>query len=431
VHAGMAARGGRFCGSFYVPRMRIRIQVRINSGSVSCRRAYNVMRQAYLHPGRRIPGWRCTDPRSGQVSCHRLRASPPARQTPSRPSPAPRPTPPATPAPQPPLEIGFTDNAGTLQSRSLVSAHHPEARGAKWLRTGFNWNVIEPRRGQWDWSFYDWLVTTEALRGVKVIPVLLVTPSWAGINTGVMPDDPRDYADYVAHVVARYGRGGTFWRAHPTLDGRLAVTWFDIWNEPFLWDYSTNGVNAGRYARLLRAAVAAGRRANARAKFFLEADLSWSDAPGRPFHGDWVGAMYAAVPNLNAWFDAVSVHPYSQGQSPDATTGDPRWRFGRIADIRARFVARGAAAKPFWITELGWATGCAYAGCVSDVQQAFYVVRAMQLADALPYVRGFLLYTYQDTHPAITGDYFGLYRADGTARVAVRAFADAAAAARR
>jgi hypothetical protein len=331
---------------------------------------------------------------------------------------------PATAASSRDLVIGVTDNAATLHDLALVRAHADgqAALGATLVRTGVNWNAVEPRRGRWDWRFYDAVYESLARRGLQVLPVLLVTPGWQAPRLGDMPTNPAAYARYVGRVVARYGPGGEFWRARPQLDGRLASQWFDIWNEPYLWLYSTNGVDPAKYARLLKAAVRAGRSAAPGARFLVEAELSWQVGRTAAFTGSWIDAMYDAVPDLNAWFDGVSVHPYSGSTSPARCSSAAvarRLQFCRVRDIHLRFAAHGASDKPLWITEIGWAT-CVGAGkCVSAQRQAEFLATMFQLAALYPPVQAVLPYGYQDLDARIPGDYYGLYDGRGKAKPAL------------
>jgi hypothetical protein len=119
----------------------------------------------------------------------------------------------------------------------------------------------------------------------------------------------------------------------------------------------------------------AGRVGNPRVKLLLSADTFYTEAP-RDYRS-WIDRMYAAVPDLNSYFDAVAIHPYSAGVSPDVYTPGQgtRWQFRRIEEMRAKFVAHGAGDKSFWITELGWATCTQHEDWVTESEQAEYLSR--------------------------------------------------------
>jgi len=293
--------------------------------------------------------------------------------------------------------------------------------GVKWLREQFDWRVIEPARGQWDWSRYDQLELTSAQRGFTVLPVLMSTPGWAGATWNTIPSDPADYAELVAKVTARYGPGGSFWAAHPGLAGK-APEYFELWNEPYYPQFSDNRIDPGRYARLVKAAARAGRTANARAKFVMASETDVLPS-GSTEWVSWTDAMYAAVPDLNDYFDAVAVHPYSKAYAPDApTNGYVHDKFQRMANIHEDFARHGGGAKPFWITEIGWSTCTDTAYCVSEATQAAYTAKLFTLlASTYTYVDAVFLYRSSDLGPAGSSDpeqSFGLTHEDGSAKPA-------------
>jgi exo-beta-1,3-glucanase (GH17 family) len=134
---------------------------------------------------------------------------------------------------------------------------------------------------------------------------------------------------------------------------------------------------------------------------------------------DWIGALYAADPNLNQAFDAVTVHPY--GDVDGYTPGWNRWQFRRIEQIRASLVARGAADKPFYITEIGYSTCPAggSAGCVSEAAQSADIVKVITAMRTTysSFVRGAWVYGYLDAGSGAADDregFYGLVRRDGT-----------------
>jgi exo-beta-1,3-glucanase (GH17 family) len=183
------------------------------------------------------------------------------------------------------------------------------------------------------------------------------------------------------------------------------------------------GPNPVTYARLVKAAVEAARARNPRARFLIQADTTGQPTDGPPV--DWVDAMFAAVPDLARWFDGVAVHPYATGASPDEYTpsGDTRGQFRRIEQIHDRFAAHGAGAKPFWLTEIGWATCPERPPCVNEQQQADYIQRMLEIVRGYSWVQAVLIYNYRDDQraadsPTNMNKWYGLLRSDGRAKPA-------------
>jgi hypothetical protein len=321
------------------------------------------------------------------------------------------------------LRIGL--NADTQGWGSQMGSRQDSVApsGAKWLREQFDWSVVEPASGQYDWSRYDQLELTSAQRGFTVLPVLMHTPAWAGPNWNTIPSDPSAYADFVAHVVARYGPGGSFWAAHPDLASK-APQYFELWNEPYYPQFSAGQIDPGRYARLVKAGGQAGKAANRQAKFIAASETSVQPS-GSSAWVSWTDAMYAAVPDLNNYFDAVAVHPYSKNRSPDAPiNGYIHDKFQRIATIHGAFSDHGGADKPLWITEAGWST-CSNTSqdCVSEADQAAYTTKLFSMVQSQ--YRGFVaavfLYRTSDLGPAGSSDAeqnFGLTRDNGAPKPA-------------
>ncbi len=100
-----------------------------------------------------------------------------------------------------------------MNSQAVLDATEPT--GAKWLREDFNWSTIEPQNNSWQWSRYDHLLIEAAARNMRVLPMLIDTPSWAGSAWNDIPSDPSEFAQYAAKVAERYGPGGIFWQGPP------------------------------------------------------------------------------------------------------------------------------------------------------------------------------------------------------------------------
>ncbi len=303
-----------------------------------------------------------------------------------------------------------------------ASLSNVASAGVSMARVVMHWADVEPSPGTFRWTGYDWVIAEEARHGVTMLPNLLDDPSWAEPNSVDVPTNPAGFADFAAHAVARYGPGGTFWRDNPTVPYHPATYW-EIWNEPWWYMFNANAATPATYAELVKATAIAARAANPNAKFLLEADLTGYPTPSTQV--EWIDSMYRAVPDLNNYFDGISIHPYSFPRSPDVYAGPgDRWSFKRIGDIRAKFVAHGAADKGFWITELGWPTCPANPGkCVSEADQATYLARAFQLitTDYASFTQAVFVYNYKDPSSqsgSNTEDWFGLVRPNGTPKPA-------------
>lgn len=331
------------------------------------------------------------------------------------------------------LRIGLVGNSQGWGSQMGARQDLVASSGVRWVREEFDWSAAEPARGQYDWSRYDELELTYAERAYTVLPLLMGAPSWAEPSSDTIPDDPSAYADFVAAVVARYGPGGSFWAAHPELAVR-APQFFELWNEPYYPQFSAGRIDPGRYARLVKAAGKAGKAANPRAKFTAAAETDVQPTGSRQWMS-WTDAMYAAVPDLNNYFDAVAVHPYSKNRPPDAPVdGYIHDKFERIATIHDHFRAHGAGDKPLWITEMGWST-CAdpAQNCVSEITQAAYTRKlfAMVRGKYRDVVGAVFLYCLTDFGPGGSSDpekNFGLMREDGAPKPALSALRDATGA---
>jgi hypothetical protein len=291
------------------------------------------------------------------------------------------------------------------------------AAGVTMERLEIPWDTVEPEPGKWDFTDFDREVAMAARHGLTVLPLLMNVPGWAGKAWNAFPSNTGAYNAYVAQVVSRYGPHGSFWRDHPQLPARRAQ-WFEIWNEPYLSQFSAGGVDPAAYARLYKGAAMAGKQADPSARFLIQADLYSSGDNGDS--GAWVGPMFDAVPDLARWFDGVAVHPYTTTDSPGSyTPNDPHGEFRRIENIRQEFAAHGAGSKSFWITEVGWSTCPADPdSCVSDEKQAAFLASMFDIVknDYSSWVQAVFPYNYRDGNEDNVSDkeaWFGLIRRDG------------------
>jgi hypothetical protein len=274
-----------------------------------------------------------------------------------------------------------------------------QAGGADWEHAGYqairsigSTDMREEFGQTTDVSQFDPHFLLAAQDGVRLMPLL---------NTyGELPQDPTAFAQFAADMAARYGPGGTFWTAHPELDPSFAPQAFELLNEPdwFLGWYPD------RYARLVKASVSAARAVNPQARFlvYVAGLVKSSKYTGVR----WVNEMFAAVPDLAGYIDALDGHPYNG--------------LKLVQDARNAMIAHGATGD-LWITELGWSTND-----MSENRQAALIQQWGTTVRQTTWIRAFFYFQQRDTATTFR---YGLWREDGTPKPAVAAYAEVIGAA--
>lgn len=322
----------------------------------------------------------------------------------------------------------FAADAGSR--RQALDAMH--AAGARSLRQWINWTEIETRRGRFDFRAYDRFMADAARAKLRVVPILFGMPRFHAAKpkqgakmTAVTTCNPRSnatYARYVTRVVKRYGRGGSFWRANPSLP-QLPIESYQLWNEANLPQYWCGKPDARAYVRLLRAGARAVRAADRRAEVIAGGlPESKQGVPMLRF----VRQMYAA--GAKGTFDTLGIHPYARDVAGVLRGAE-----------RARQVAVRAGDRDVgvWITEVGWAAGPRAPGSaftVTEAQQARLVGdlfrQGAARAEAMK-LRGIVYYKWRDVPPFPGGrDFWGLHtglvKRDNSVKPALSAYAAAA-----
>jgi hypothetical protein len=301
------------------------------------------------------------------------------------------------------------------------------------LRQTFDWAVIEPSRGRYDFTAYDSFVGSLAVRHMTVLPVLLDPPRFRsgapahGARPGTYP--PRNYADmgaFAALLVRRYGPNGSFWSAHPELP-KVPIRAWQVWNEPSLPAYWPTGPDPAQYTRLLGVVAGAIRREDPNAEI-VTAGIPNSRL-GIPFDS-FVEGMYNA--GARADFDTLAIHPYARDANGVTTA---------VEDARRIMNLHGDGSGRIWVTELGWADkGPRSSFTVGSQRQARLVSSVLRSLVSLRYqahLRGIVYFGWRDGAPYAPSfkDFWGLHTGlldlAGRAKPALRAFAGAVATLRR
>jgi hypothetical protein len=327
----------------------------------------------------------------------------------------------------PDLKVGVIGNS--LDAATGPTQDAVVRLGAGWIREELRWSEAEPSRGRFAWARFDGVMLDAARRHLHVLPLLIRSPRWLTAHPMMLPPVLTRWQRFVRAATGRYEPGGTFWRAHPRLDARLAPVTWEIWNEPYLRQFSYPAPDPARYAALVRATVQAGRRVSSRLRFIAAAETVYATRTGRI--RPWIDALFAAVPRLGSYLDGVAVHPYPR-RSPDDARAPRDARFERIDDIVSALAAHGLAKVPVWITEIGWSTCTARPPCVLPATQGRYLKRMFGLLENRyrSTVAAVFVYRLGDidrSRPADPESGFGLMTVDGRRKPAWSVVARAAA----
>lgn len=319
------------------------------------------------------------------------------------------------------------DSASVSQQLDRV-----QAAGAKMVRVDVGWSSLQQdgpeHYNEWYLSKIDYVVEQAAARNLELLFTFWETPCWASTapadlkqdcegawwERGVQryaPSDPALYAKALAYLVARY---------------RDRVAAWEIWNEPNHSDFFKTTDPAASYARLVRTAYPAAKAAY-QSSTIVAGSLADSDF-------EFTNALYQQ--GIRGYFDAWSVHPYSEDRSP-LDSGIKGWEKKSFIDgvprVRDVMLAHDDD-KPLWLTEFGWST-CdvrddrSYRNCVDPDIQADYLRLAYEQMRQWDYVAVGVWFNLADTtsDPSDRVGNYGLRTHDDSPKPAFAAFSEAAA----
>jgi hypothetical protein len=271
-----------------------------------------------------------------------------------------------------------------------INAHLPSSAlldrvveaGIAWVRVDFNWFMMEPARGIYDWTLTDAAVREARARGLNVYATLAYSPAWAngGQAPNTPPVDPQDWYAFVYTTVSRY---------------RGSVRHWGMWNEPNFKSFFSGSPD--QYIdTILRVGAQAVRDADP-GGYVLGPELAQE--------GDWWRWLYTVLDQAAEAIDIVAQHSYQDtGRDVLRRLGgrvEP-WHWPTVRDVMKW---TGTDAKELWLTETGWNT----AG-VSEEEQAAYYRQVLAGVEAYDWLAKVFFYQLVD-EPG-SPDQWGALRVD-------------------
>jgi polysaccharide biosynthesis protein PslG len=261
--------------------------------------------------------------------------------------------------------------------------------GFTWQKSLFQWKLIEPQKGVFNWTEPDRVVRESNALGINIIARVDFQPSWArgdAAHNGP-PERYSDYGDFIFALVDRYKEGSPY--------GTVAAV--ELWNEPNISREWGNQVisrgSAADYVRLMCIGHEAAKRASPQV-VTISAGLSPTGTLNEFAADDTVFLQWMYDAGARSCFEVLGAHgagykaPPSIG--PDELARDRTWGghpsfgFRRVEQLRDIMVRNGDGQKQVWLLEFGWTSdpvNQAYAWHrVSEEQKAQYIVDAYRWA---------------------------------------------------
>jgi hypothetical protein len=285
------------------------------------------------------------------------------------------------------------------------------------LRINLAWGTVQASPGAaYDWSHYDGVIGEAARNGIRVLPTVYSSPTWAEPSPEYPPLGNRlpEFEDFARAAVERYGSDGSFWKENPEIP-KLPITLWQLWNEPNSPLFWKPAPDTSAYVELLRSFDSTLERADPNAQIMLGG--LFPTPRGGTSMEDFMARLYRE--GAQGHVDAAAIHPYA---------ANPANALAATADLRNVMTESGDAGTPIWITEVGWASAGQPSGLtVRPERQADYLRQTFELASERRLelgIDGVIWYSLNDTPGPLWPGHCGLFTLDGMAKPSWDAFVE-------
>ena len=193
--------------------------------------------------------------------------------------------------------------------------------GIGWVRADFDWKIVEPKQGQWDYSRLDAVVELADKYGIRLLPILDYDVPWA--SPAWKHQDK--WLEYVSRTVTRY-------------KGRLSH--WEIWNEENSDSMWRDKADAENYLKLVKNTYSTIKKIDPQLKVVL------GGTAGIPM--DYIEKFLKA--GGGSYFDVMNIHPYRHPNFPEKVN-----LYNDMIALK-KLMNKYGVEKDIWITEIGWPT---------------------------------------------------------------------------
>jgi len=306
-----------------------------------------------------------------------------------------------------PLSIQLPINPAELDPEELGRALGLARRaGVTEVGAGATWWYLTRGRplDSYDWRPLDRLVEAASARGIRVRLQLTGTPDGVHPTLSRTVPDPDLRHWYPPRTPAELRRWGQF--VHATVAHfRGRVRDYEMWNEPNIAAFWRPAPSPAEYAALLAEGYRSVKQAWPSARVIF-GGLSHNDVGYLQRYHAEARRLFPDAPSHRYFFDVLSVHPYTDGRSPDETSPDTVVQgaygpidksFGGLRLMKAVLDRNqiGGEEKSVLIGEYGFSvTGRSGVAAVPDRRRAYFLKRAVAAAQTMPFVSGLCWYGF-------------------------------------